>query len=75
MREVEVDEFFLGGYEEGLTGGRARAMKTLCGVAVEVRGQGSGRLRLIVVDDASVRSLGSLVKAPTAPRAIPNADG
>ena len=45
-REVEVDEFFLGGFEEGLKGGRARGKKTLCGVAVEVRGKGSGRMRL-----------------------------
>ena len=45
-REVEVDEFFLGGFEEGLKGGRARGKKTLCGVAVEVHGKGSGRVRL-----------------------------
>ena len=38
-REVEIDEFFLGGYEEGLKGGRARGKKTLCAVAVEARGQ------------------------------------
>ena len=74
-REVEVDEFFLGGYEEGLSGGRARGKKTLCGVAVEVRGRGSGRLRLAVLDDASVGSLGSLLKATTEPGAIVNTDG
>jgi hypothetical protein len=33
-REVEIDEFFLGGYEEGLTGGRQREKKTLGGVAI-----------------------------------------
>jgi hypothetical protein len=42
--EVEIDEFFLGGYEEGLKGGRHHDKKVLCGAAVEVRGQGSGRL-------------------------------
>ncbi len=74
-REIEVDEFFLGGHEEGLTGGRARGKKTLCGVAVEVRGRGSGRLRLAVLDDASSASLGSLVKATSAAGAIVNTDG
>ena len=39
-REVEVDEFFLGGLEEGRRGGRARGKKALCGVVVEVRGRG-----------------------------------
>ncbi len=61
-REVEVDEFFLGGYEEGLAGGRARGKKTLCGVAVEVRGHGSGRVRLAVLADASSDSLSSFVR-------------
>jgi Transposase zinc-ribbon domain len=45
-REIEIDEFFLGGYQKGLKGGRARGKKALCGVAVEIRGRGSGRLRL-----------------------------
>ena len=51
----------LGGFEEGLKGGRARGKKTLCGVAVEVRGKGSGRVRLQVLADASVESLGPFV--------------
>src|SRR4051794_29483495 len=69
-REVEVDEFFLGGYEQGLRGGRQRGKKTLVGVAVEVRGRGSGRLRLQVLADASGDSLGAFVKATTASGAI-----
>jgi len=36
-REIEADEFFLGGYEEGLRGGRQRGDKALVAVAVEVR--------------------------------------
>ncbi|MEJ7714513.1 MAG: IS1595 family transposase [Thermoleophilaceae bacterium] len=44
--EVEIDEFWLGGYEEGLRGSRQRGKKALVGVAIEVRGAGSGRLRL-----------------------------
>ncbi len=40
--EVEIDEFFLGGREEGLKGGRQRGKKALIGIAIEVRGHGSG---------------------------------
>ena len=65
--EVEVDEFFLGGYEEGKRGGRQRGKKALVGVAVEVRGRGSGRLRLGVLKDASANSLNTFVQATTAP--------
>jgi hypothetical protein len=73
--EVEVDEFFLGGLEEGLSGGRARGKKALVGVAIEVRGQGSGRLRLRVLPDASGDTLEGLVKDTTAAGAIVHTDG
>jgi transposase-like protein len=73
--EVEIDEFFLGGYEEGLKGSRQRGKKALCGVAVEVRGQGSGRLRLAVLPDASRASLGAFAQATTEPGAIIHTDG
>jgi hypothetical protein len=49
--EVEVDEFYLGGLEEGL-GGRERVKKTPVAVAIEVRGRGSGRLRLEVLAES-----------------------
>jgi hypothetical protein len=74
-REVEVDEFFLGGYQQGLKGGRARGKKVLCGVAVEVRGQGSGRLRLTVLENASGGSLEALVKGTTESGAVVHTDG
>jgi len=74
-REVEADEFFLGGLEEGLSGGRARGKKTLVGIAVEVRGQGSGRTRLGVLKDASANSLEPFVKATTTVGAIVHTDG
>jgi transposase-like protein len=74
-REVEIDEFFLGGLEEGRRGGRERGEKALCGVAVEVRGAGSGRLRLAVLEDASGSSLGGFAKATTAKGAIVHTDG
>ncbi len=73
--EVEVDEFFLGGYEEGLKGGRQRGKKALVAVAIEVRGRGSGRLRLQVLPDASGRSLLAFTQATTAPGAIVQTDG
>jgi hypothetical protein len=74
-REVEIDEFFLGGLEEGQRGGRQRGKKALCGIAIEVRGQGSGRLRLAVLPDASGRSLGAFAKSTTARGAIVHTDG
>lgn len=72
--EVEVDDFYLGGVEEGHKGRGLGAKKTLCGVAVEVRGRGSGRVRLGVVGDASGRSLGAFVRRTTAAGAIVHTD-
>jgi transposase-like protein len=74
-REVEVDEFFLGGYEEGLQGSRQRGKKALCGVAVEVRGQGSGRLRLMTLADAAMPTLTAFATETTAPGATVHTDG
>lgn len=62
-REVAVDETLVGGRHSERRGGRQRDGKALVGVAVEVRGEGSGRLRLSVLPDASgdtARSLGGL---------------
>ena len=73
--EVEIDEFFLGGYEEGLKGGRQHGKKVLCGVAIEVRGRGSGRVRLAVLPDASGPALLAFTKATTAHGAIVHTDG
>jgi transposase-like protein len=74
-REIEVDEFFLGGYEEGLRGSRQRGKKALCGVAVEVRGQGSGRLRLATLADAAMPTLTAFATETTAPGTIVHTDG
>lgn len=73
--EVEVDEFFLGGYEEGLRGSRQRGKKALCGVAVEVRGQGSGRLRLATLTNAAKPTLTAFVEETVAPGALVRTDG
>jgi transposase-like protein len=73
--EVEIDEFYLGGHEEGLKGGRQRGKKALVGIAIEVRGHGSGRLRLAVLPDASGPTLRDFTKATTEPGAIVHTDG
>jgi transposase-like protein len=73
-REVEVDEFFVGGVEDGTHGARQRGQKSLCTGAIEVRGKGSGRLRLGVVPDASARSLGGFVAASVERGAIVRTD-
>jgi hypothetical protein len=73
--EVEVDECFVGGVEEGQHRGRRHGEKALIAAAIEVRGQGSGRLRLQVIADASGDSLGGFVKATTAPATIVHTDG
>jgi len=71
--EVEVDECFIGGFDPGVDG-RARGKKTLVAVAIEVRGHGSGRLRLAVVADASAPSLGGFVADTVAEGAIVHTD-
>jgi transposase-like protein len=73
--EVEIDEFFLGGYEDGLQGGRKPGKKALCGVAIEVRGRGSGRLRLQMLADGSAPSLLAFAQATTTAGAIVHTDG
>ena len=73
--EVEVDEMLVGGHHEGRRGGRQREGKALVGVIVEVRGPGSGRLRLEVLPDASQRTLTPWVNRLVAPGAIIHTDG
>jgi transposase-like protein len=73
--EVEVDEAYIGGPEAGLRGGRALERKALVVAAVEVRGQGSGRVRLQVVSDASARSLTGFVKTNVEPGTVVRTDG
>jgi transposase-like protein/ribosomal protein L37AE/L43A len=73
--EVEIDEFFIGGHEEGLKGGRQRGKKALIAIAIEVRGAGSGRVRLAVLPDASGPTLSDFAKATTTRGAIVHTDG
>lgn len=61
-REVEVDEFFLGRFSRPKRWPSA-GKKVLCAIAVEVRGRGSGRLRLAILKDARKPSLSALMTA------------
>jgi transposase-like protein/ribosomal protein L37AE/L43A len=74
-REAEVDECFVGGHEPGLRGGRQHGIKALVIVAVEVRGTGSGRIRMQVIDDASADTLCSFVTQTVAAGATVHTDG
>jgi ribosomal protein L37AE/L43A/transposase-like protein len=73
--EVEVDEFFLGGHEAGLKGGRQRGKKILVAAGVEVRGRGSGRLRLQLIPNATGSALGDFVAATVSTGAVIHTDG
>jgi len=73
--EVEIDEFFLGGHEDDLKGGRQHGKKALCGAASEVRGSGSGRLRLQVLANSQAKTLEAFTKSTTAAGSIVHTDG
>jgi transposase-like protein len=73
---VEVDETYVGGVEEGRGGGRKRdSSKSIVVAAVEVRGRGTGRIRLGVVPDLSGLSLVGFVEASVAPGSSVRTDG
>jgi transposase-like protein len=73
--EVEVDETLVGGRHSERRGGRQRDGKVLVGVAVEIRGAGSGRVRLRVLSDASQATLTPWVEATVERGAIVHTDG
>ena len=73
--EVEVDECYLGGHEAGLRGGRQLVQKkALVVAAVEVLGEGSGRLRLAQLADPSSASLDAFVGGMVTRGAIVHTD-
>ena len=60
---IEVDDAYMGGTDSGRRGGRdAFGAATIVIVAVEVRGNGSGRLRMEAVDDLSADALCGFVQ-------------
>jgi len=72
--EVEVDETFVGGVEEG--GGRRHVgKKALVAIAAQVDGKGIGRIRMAVVRDSSADSLVPFVKQSVALGRVVITDG
>jgi transposase-like protein/ribosomal protein L40E len=73
--EVEVDETFVGGVEEG--GGRRHVgKKAIVAIAAEIRGRGMGRIRMKRVRDSSEESLVTgFIKEAIEPGAVVVTDG
>jgi len=72
--EIEVDETFVGGVEEG--GGRRHVgKKALVAIAAQADGKRIGRIRLAVVRDSSADSLLPFVKQSAAPGSTVITDG
>lgn len=72
--QVEVDEAYVGGEEEGLPG-RLNLKKALIVVAVEADGPGIGRIRMRQVIDASGESLVPFVKDSVVRGSLIHTDG
>lgn len=73
---VEVDETYVGGFEEGRGGGRKReSTKAIVVAAVEVRGRGSGRVRLGTVQSVSGPALVGFVESTVEPGSVVMTDG
>jgi hypothetical protein len=72
--EVEVDECLIGGHDPNVDG-RSRGKKTLVAVAVEIRGAGSGRLRMSVIPDASGATMNRFVCDIVTAAAVVHTDG
>ena len=72
--EVEVDETYLGGTETNVVG-RQTNRKSIVVIAAEVRGRGTGRIRMGRVDDVSGESLVPFVQAAVSPGAVVHTDG
>lgn len=71
---VEVDETYVGGPEEGVHG-RETEDKAIVVVAAEIRGRGTGRIRLKRVEDVSEESLLPFVRDAVEDGSIVQTDG
>ncbi len=72
--EVEVDETYVGGVEAGVSG-RETETKNIVVIAAEVRGRGTGRVRLKSVPDVSGASLVPFVQDAVTPGSVVHTDG
>ena len=70
---VEVDETYVGGRETGVVG-RQTKTKSIVAIAAEVRGRGTGRIRMSRVEDVAARSLIPFVQTTVAPGATVRTD-
>jgi transposase-like protein len=71
---VEVDEAYIGGLEEGVRG-RQTEKKALIAVAAEENGEGTGRIRMRRIPDATADSLQAFVQEAVAPGSLLHTDG
>lgn len=74
LGQVEVDDGYVGGEETGVHG-RETKNKAVVAVAVEVKGQAAGRLRMERVEDASASSLNPFVTHNVVPGSTVRTDG
>jgi transposase-like protein len=72
--EVEVDETYVGGVEANVVG-RQTIKKSIVAIAVEIRGRGSGRIRMSRVADVSEKSLLPFIEATVCSGAVVHTDG
>lgn len=72
--EVEVDETYVGGREEGVYGQETSA-KAIVAIAVGKDGRGSGRVRLRRIHDVSAKNLLPFVRGAIEPGATIQTDG
>ena len=71
---VEVDETYVGGLEEGVSG-RETETKALVAVACEQDGAGMGRIRLSRIADASAVSVHAFLEESIEPGSVVHSDG
>jgi transposase-like protein len=72
--EVEVDETYVGGQEDGVRGRRTKT-KSIVVIAVELRGNRPGRVRLRKVQNVSAKSLVPFVTEVIEPGSVVKTDG
>ena len=71
---VEVDETYVGGHEEGVSG-RKTETKSIVVIAAEENGRGIGRIRLRRIPDVSASSLIPFVREVVQPGSVVHTDG
>jgi len=71
---VEVDETYVGGHEEGVSGRKTKT-KSIVVIAAEKNGRGIGRIRLQRIPDVSAASLIAFVQEAVQPGSVVHTDG